>query len=167
MLIGLTRDENGATKGVMQLYSVEKGITQPIEGHAAAFCDFKLSSDYTTTIICIAANTQQGGKLFVMEVPGNKPPNAPVLQKRMVPVQFPAQNDFPVAMQVSDKHGVIYMITKTGFLYLFEVETATLMSKCLVWSSPNWTWGIIFESITKRPPWPPVISCVVLNCHHR
>jgi clathrin heavy chain len=126
MLIGLTRDENGATKGVMQLYSVEKGITQPIEGHAAAFCDFKMTSDYTATIICIAANTSQGGKLFVMEVPGSKPPNAPVFQKRMVPVQFPAQNDFPVAMQVSDKHGVIYMITKTGFLYLFENRISNL-----------------------------------------
>jgi clathrin heavy chain len=130
MLIGLTREgDSGNTKGVMQLYSVEKGITQPIEGHAAAFCDFKLSPTYTSTVICIAANTVQGGKLFVMEVPGSKPPNAPVFQKRMVQVQFPAPNDFPVAMEVSDKHGVIYMITKTGFLYLFDVETATLIYK--------------------------------------
>ncbi|KAL0481606.1 clathrin heavy chain [Acrasis kona] len=128
-LIGLTRDEQNATRGIIQLYSVEKEVTQAIEGHAAAFCDFKLSHSYTATVICIASNSaREGGKLFIMEVPsGNKKPGDPAFVKRMVPIKFPAPGDFPVAMQVSDKHGVIYMITKTGFLYLFDVETAALI----------------------------------------
>lgn len=130
LLIGLAKTDTGATKGVMQLFSVEKKVTQAIEGHAAAFCDFKLSPTYTATIICIAANTiASGGKLFVMEVPGNKPADAPTFQRKAVPIQFPTPQDFPVAMQASEKHGIIYMITKGGFLYLYDIDTATLIYK--------------------------------------
>lgn len=127
LLVGLARTDTGATKGVMQLFSVEKKVTQAIEGHAAAFCDFKLSPTYTATIICIAANTANGGKLFVMEVPGNKPADAPAFARKAVPIQFPTPTDFPVAMQASEKHGMIYMITKAGYLYLYDLETATLV----------------------------------------
>jgi clathrin heavy chain len=111
----------------MQLFSVEKKVTQAIEGHAAAFCDFKLSPTYTATIICIAANTANGGKLFVMEVPGNRPADAPTFARKAVPIQFPTATDFPVAMQASEKHGFVYMITKAGYLYLYELESATLL----------------------------------------
>jgi len=129
LLVGLAKSDTGATKGVMQLFSVEKKVTQAIEGHAAAFCEFKLSPTYTAIIICIAANTAAGGKLFVMEVPGNRPADAPVFQRKAVPIQFPTPQDFPVAMQASEKHGIIYMITKGGFLYLYDIETATLIYK--------------------------------------
>lgn len=129
LLIGLKRLENGFMQGVMQLYSVEKSATQAIEGHAAAFMEYRLTPTYTTTLICIAANTQQGGKLFVMEVPTQTPPEAPKLQRRMAPITFPVNTDFPVALQVSEKHGIIYMITKAGFLFLYEASTATLIYK--------------------------------------
>jgi len=129
LLIGLKRTDTGFMQGVMQLYSVEKGATQAIEGHAAAFMEYRLSPTYTTTLICIAANTQQGGKLFVMEVPGPKPADAPKMQRRVTQIPFPVNTDFPVAMQVSEKHGIIYLITKTGFLFLYEASTATLIYK--------------------------------------
>lgn len=34
-----------------------------------------------------------------------------------------ATNDFPVAMQVSKKHGIIYLVTKYGFIHLYDLET--------------------------------------------
>ncbi len=34
-----------------------------------------------------------------------------------------AQNDFPVAMQTSAKHGVVYLITKYGYVHLYDMET--------------------------------------------
>lgn len=36
-----------------------------------------------------------------------------------------AQNDFPVAMQVSKQHGIIYLVTKYGFIHLYDLETGT------------------------------------------
>ena len=40
-------------------------------------------------------------------------------------VYFPpeAVNDFPVAMQVSKTHGIIYLVTKYGFIHLYDLET--------------------------------------------
>ena len=55
-------------------------------------------------------------------VAGNQP-----FPKKAVDVFFPAeaQNDFPVAMQVSGKYDVIYLITKFGYVHLYDIETAT------------------------------------------
>ena len=36
-----------------------------------------------------------------------------------------AANDFPVAMQVSSKYKVIYLVTKYGFIHLYDLETGT------------------------------------------
>ena len=49
--------------------------------------------------------------------------------KKAVDVFFPAEavNDFPVAMQVSQKYSVIYMVTKYGFIHLYDLETATMI----------------------------------------
>ena len=40
-------------------------------------------------------------------------------------VYFPpeATNDFPVAMQVSKKHGIVYLVTKYGFIHLYDLES--------------------------------------------
>jgi clathrin heavy chain len=51
----------------------------------------------------------------------------PVFQKRSVDVFFPpeAANDFPVAMQVSPKYDIIFLVTKFGFIHLYDLETGT------------------------------------------
>lgn len=42
---------------------------------------------------------------------------------------FPAEatNDFPVAMQVSKRYGIVYLVTKYGFIHLYDVETGTCL----------------------------------------
>jgi clathrin heavy chain len=42
-------------------------------------------------------------------------------------VFFPpeAVNDFPVAMQVSSKYDIIFLVTKFGFIHLYDLETGT------------------------------------------
>lgn len=49
----------------------------------------------------------------------------PPFVKKAVDVYFPpeATNDFPVAMQVSKKHGIIYLVTKYGFIHLYDLES--------------------------------------------
>lgn len=124
LLIGLTRGQNNQMKGVMQLYSVDRGVTQPIEGHAAAFIDFKMRGGKTATLVAIAGNLERaGGKLFIMEVPGN---NRVGFEQKAVDINF-APGDFPVAMQASEKLGVLYIITLKGLLYVYDVETGGLI----------------------------------------
>ena len=48
----------------MQLYSVERKVSQPIEGHAAAFAQFKLPGNTEeSTLFTFAVRTQAGGKV--------------------------------------------------------------------------------------------------------
>lgn len=49
----------------------------------------------------------------------------PSFSKKAVDVYFPpeATNDFPVAMQVSKKHGIVYLVTKFGFIHLYDLES--------------------------------------------
>ena len=44
LLIGISAQQNRVV-GAMQLYSVERNVSQPIEGHAAAFIQFKMEGN--------------------------------------------------------------------------------------------------------------------------
>lgn len=116
--------------GAMQLYSVDRKVSQPIEGHAAAFGEFKIEGNANpSTLFCFAVRSQAGGKvttssstasptiessikkwlhylfsllqLHIIEVGQPAAGNQP-FTKKAVDVFFPpeAQTDFPVAMQV-------------------------------------------------------------------
>jgi len=126
LLIGISAQQNRVV-GAMQLYSVERKCSQPIEGHAASFAQFKMEGNAETSILfCFAVRTVQGGKLHIIEV-GQPPAGNQPFPKKAVDVFFPpeAQNDFPVAMQVSAKYDVIYLITKYGYIHLYDIESAT------------------------------------------
>lgn len=48
----------------MQLYSVDRKVSQPIEGHAAAFGEFKVEGNAKpSTLFCFAVRSQAGGKV--------------------------------------------------------------------------------------------------------
>lgn len=50
--------------GAMQLYSVERKVSQPIEGHAASFAQFKIEGNAEeSTLFCFAVRGQAGGKV--------------------------------------------------------------------------------------------------------
>jgi clathrin heavy chain len=124
LLIGISAQQNRVV-GFMQLYSVERKVSQPIEGHAASFTQFKMDGNAEpSTLFCFAVRTQQGGKLHIIEV-GQPPAGNQAFPKKQVDVFFPpeAQNDFPVAMQVSTKYDVIYLITKYGYIHVYDIES--------------------------------------------
>ena len=62
-------------------------------------------------------------QLHIVEIDHTAPD--PPFVKKAVDVYFPpeATNDFPVAMQVSKKHGIIYLVTKYGFIHLYDLES--------------------------------------------
>ncbi|TNN69750.1 Clathrin heavy chain 1 [Liparis tanakae] len=111
----------------MQLYSVDRKVSQPIEGHAAGFAQFKMEGNTEeSTLFCFAVRGQAGGKLHIIEV-GTPPTGNQPFPKKAVDVFFPpeAQNDFPVAMQISSKQDVVFLITKYGYIHLYDLETGT------------------------------------------
>lgn len=120
------QQQQGRVVGALQLYSRERGISQAIEAHAAAFGSIRLEgAQADTRLFTFAVRTATGAKLHIVEI--DHQPSNPVFAKKAVDVYFPAEatNDFPVAMQVSEKYDVIYLVTKYGFIHLYDLETAT------------------------------------------
>jgi len=126
-VVGIAQRE-GRIAGAMQLYSVERKVSQAIEGHAAAFGNYTPDgATAPSTLFTFAKKTPTESKLYIIEVA--KPDASPAFQKKAVDIYFPpdAAQDFPVAMQVTEKYGIIYLITKFGYIHLLDLETGTLI----------------------------------------
>ncbi|KAH7027594.1 uncharacterized protein B0I36DRAFT_364776 [Microdochium trichocladiopsis] len=124
-VVGISQQQ-GRVVGSLQLYSKDRGISQAIEGHAATFGTLRLEgAPADTKVFSFAVRTATGAKLHIVEI--DHPEANPVFAKKAVDIYFPpeATNDFPVAMQVSQKYGVIYMVTKYGFIHLYDLETGS------------------------------------------
>ncbi|KAI5819481.1 armadillo-type protein [Pyronema omphalodes] len=125
VVVGIS-SQQGRVVGNLQLYSKDRTISQAIEGHAAAFAEIRMEgAPSPTKLFTFSVRTPQGAKLHVVEV--DHPAGNPVFQKKAVDVYFPAEatNDFPVAMQVSSRFSIIYLVTKYGFIHLYDLETGT------------------------------------------
>lgn len=132
VLVGITAgapERPALAKGFMQLYSVDQQKSQPLEAHAASFSTVKFAGrEAPSLVICFAQKTLKDGqivsKLHVIELgtPPGGPPN-----KKQAELFFPAEfaDDFPVSLQTSDKYGLVYVVTKLGLLFVYDLETAT------------------------------------------
>ncbi|EJD32657.1 clathrin heavy-chain terminal domain-containing protein [Auricularia subglabra TFB-10046 SS5] len=108
-------------KGAMQLYSRERGVTQPIEGHAAAFATIKLDGHpHPTKLFTFSVQTAKGAKLHIVEI--DHAEGNPAFQKK--------------AVDVSQQHGIIYLVTKYSFIHLYDFETAARIYMGRVTSAP-------------------------------
>jgi clathrin heavy chain len=64
LLVNGIQAQEGRVVGRMQLYSIERKVSQPIEGHAAAFTQFKLDGNKKpSTLFSFAVRGAQGGKV--------------------------------------------------------------------------------------------------------
>jgi clathrin heavy chain len=79
-----------------------------------------------------------------MEI-GNPAPNQQKF-KKSVEIAMPpdVQGDFPVLMQAVEKYGVIFVVTKMGYFYIYEVSQSVLLYRQRVTDS------LIFVA-TKNP----------------
>ncbi|CAF4999102.1 unnamed protein product, partial [Rotaria sp. Silwood1] len=129
LLVNGIKAEEDRVVGRMQLYSVERKVSQPIEGHTAAFTQFKINENKKpSTLFSFAVRGPQGGKLHIIEVGMPTQQNQP-FQKKAIDIQFPAElsNDFPIIMQTSAKYGIIYLVPKCGYIHIFDIESGTLI----------------------------------------
>ncbi|KAK4798250.1 hypothetical protein SAY86_030576 [Trapa natans] len=117
-------------KGNMQLFSVEQQRSQALEAHAAAFAPFKVpGNENPSTLISFATKTVNAGqvtsKLHIIELGAQS--GKPSYTKKQADLFFPPDfaDDFPVSMQISHKYSLIYVITKLGLLFVYDLETAT------------------------------------------
>ncbi|KAL1304968.1 hypothetical protein AAFC00_003874 [Neodothiora populina] len=125
VLIGISQVQ-GRVVGTMQLFSVDRGVSQKIEGHAASFGKIRLEgAPADTKLFTFCNRTPTGAKLHIIEIDHQQ--GNPVFPKKAMDVFFPAEatNDFPVAVQIADRYKIIYMVTKYGFIHLYDLETGS------------------------------------------
>ncbi|KAK1602644.1 hypothetical protein QYE76_027283 [Lolium multiflorum] len=133
MLIGIAPgapERPQLVKGNMQLFSVGQQRSQALEAHAASFATIKVpGNENPSTLICFASKATNAGqitsKLTVAALGAQ--PGKPGFSMQQADLLFPPdfQDDFPVAMQISQKYGLVYLITKLGLLFVYDLETAT------------------------------------------
>ncbi|XP_073045937.1 clathrin heavy chain 1-like isoform X1 [Primulina eburnea] len=116
-------------KGSMQLFSVEQQRSQALEAHAASFASFRVAgNDKDSILISFATKSSNSGqissKLHVIELGAQ--PGKPSFTKKQADLFFPPDfaDDFPVAMQISHKYSLIYVITKLGLLFVYDLDSA-------------------------------------------
>ncbi|VDQ03073.1 unnamed protein product [Trichobilharzia regenti] len=154
LLIGIVAQDN-RDAGYMQLYCVERKVSQPTEGHDAAYARYKAEGNSNpSTLFCFASCNVQACKLHIIEV-GQPPAGSQPFAKKAIDVYFPpeAQNDFPVAMQTSPKYDIIFLITKSGYLHLYDIESGT----CIYMNR------ISSETIFVTAPYEPTAGIIGVN----
>ena len=131
LVVGISKGENNTIAGNMQLYSTEKKVSQPLQGHAGCFASITKDGESSSrNMFCfVEKKPGQQPKLFIMEVGKEKDAPGGVFRIPAKDIAFPpeAQADFPVSLLATPKHDILYLITKMGFLYLFDVHTGTLL----------------------------------------
>lgn len=128
-LVGIAADGKRVA-GHLQLFSVAKKMSQILSGHAAAFATHTMQT-YKATLFLFASHEENPEKksvesvLRIIEVGG---PGE--FGKVSTDIYYPKEfsKDFPIALHVSAKYpSIVYMITKMGYLHLYDLETA----KCI------------------------------------
>ena len=129
LLIGIKKVAGGIG-GEMMLYSVDKKKPQALSGHTGTFADITPDGATKPATVVIFAEKKAGSnsRIQIMQVGGRQEGVAP-FRVKPVDIPFPAEavNDFPVAMQVSEKHDIVYMVTKAGYVFLFDIHTGTAL----------------------------------------
>jgi len=125
----------------MQLYSVEQQRSQALDAHAAAFGLLKVAGNAEASqLVSFAKRVLVNGvvesKLHIIEL-GAKPGAQP-FTKRAVDFVLPPDyaDDFPISMQVGAKYGLVYLITKMGLLYVFDLETGAAVYRNRISAEP-------------------------------
>lgn len=150
--------EPAGIAGRMQLYSVDKRMSQPLVGHAATFTSLQLP-EYKATLFAFVSREKKEGteetesRFRVIEIGG-----AGEFPRISSDVYYPPEypSDFPVALHASTKYpSIIYMITKSGYVHMFDLETA----KCIYMNRVSET--TVFASV------PHVASGGVLGLNRK
>lgn len=134
LLNGIAQGD-GRIVGKMQLFSRERGVSQAIEGHAGGFGD--LGNTHLFSFVNRGAGDVS--KLHIVEIDHEE--GQPVFSKKQLDFFFPAEaaSDFPISLSISKTYGVVYVVTKFGFIHLYDAESGAVIFMNRISSDPVFT----------------------------
>lgn len=133
LLGGIAPGEGGKVNGNMQLYSVEKKVSQVLQGHAGAFTSIKVAGRENAQLLVFhdRKHGQAENKIFIMEV-GRKEGAPMRLPPAPMPVPADAANDFPVSLTHDTQSDVAFLLSKMGYLYLIDVHSGKFLYRARI-----------------------------------
>lgn len=138
LLGGISAGAAGSVNGNMQLFNIDKKLSQPLQGHAAAFATLKIPGrdDPAHCIVFHekkADNPAEPPKLYIREVGRDPAKGTPFgIQPSVIPVPADGAADFPVSMAIDPKNEVAFLLTKMGYAYMFDCHTGKTMYRAKV-----------------------------------
>ena len=134
LLIGIGKGPENSIAGMIQLYSVENKKSQTLSGHCGGFIDVdnQVAKGQLFTFI-EKKGPQPACKYYAMEV--GKPGGFKI---KPVDFVFPSEaaNDFPVSMEIDSARCISFVMTKLGFVYMFDIMTGSLLFRSRVSQDP-------------------------------
>lgn len=120
LLLGGIASAGGGIVGVLQVFSVDVGASQPtMDSHAACFSHITLDGrDKPSTLFCFTKMTPNGGSVNIIEV--GVPREQAFKMQGQLQIASP---DFPVSLLADDTLGVLFLISKTGLLSVYDIQS--------------------------------------------
>ena len=121
--------------GVMQLYDMKKKHSTTYMGRAGCFATVRLEHRTDPVpVLCFEQKVpRQPSMLVIRELhrDGNTPGEFRV-PPQYIEDKAAMTTDFPIKIVVSTRHDIVYLISGTGSLYLFDLLTGTMIYRAVV-----------------------------------
>jgi clathrin heavy chain len=129
-VVGLYMDANRQLLSRIQLFNIDQGKTMPLEGYAACFGEMPVVDGLNggknqLFAFCMRKANDPSQKLQITEL--SQDPSKAFKVNTEIKLAQDAPNDIPIMMQACNKYGMIFIITKEGYFYMYEASTAALV----------------------------------------
>ncbi|KAL8442304.1 hypothetical protein Emag_006547 [Eimeria magna] len=141
VLTGISTQDGGQTiDGSLQLFSLELKKHQQLEGHAACFGSLVMDEAQGPQPVICFAEKKRGSpefKLHVRDLAAKREDGKqPLRVCADISLSPDAPSDFPLSVHISKSLGLVFLVTKAGFLLLFDALTGTQLLRHRVSQDP-------------------------------
>ncbi|CRH02619.1 clathrin heavy chain, putative [Plasmodium relictum] len=127
-----TQDQGKSIDGYMQLYSCEKKMHQTIEGFIGCFGSLIFDNWDLKPMFCFIEKKKNSNtsRLHLVDIYNNKTEGTtPYKIVKEINLTNENLNDFPIYISINTLQGVIYVVTKCSYVYIFDEGTLSLIMK--------------------------------------
>ncbi|CAA9990983.1 clathrin heavy chain, putative [Plasmodium knowlesi strain H] len=128
-----TQDQGKSIDGYMQLYSCDKKLHQTIEGFIGCFGSFIFDNWEMKPLFCFVEKKKNSSisRIHLMDIYTNKTETGTMPYKIVKEINLINEHisDFPIYMSLNTLQGVIYIVTKCSYVYIFDEGTLTQLVK--------------------------------------
>lgn len=134
-IVGLSKKTEGTgftIGGNVQLTSTAIGKSQFFEGYSACFGKARVGDELTDIeLFAFSEKTKLSGKLTISEIGAS---TGPQKFKQVIEMSYPEghDSDFPIFMNIESNLGLLFLFTKQGLLFVFEISEGALLLRSRV-----------------------------------